>query len=284
MNCLERSYSIYIGDCLDITQNISDKSVDVILCDLPYGTIEYKLNSVVNFELLWKRYRRVISGKGAVVLTAAQPFTAALVMSNPDWFRYAWVWVKNSPGGFAQAKNKPMSKHEDVLVFSSGKAGHVSQSRNRMPYNPQGFITHGKVIKNSNGHRTSAFERRANAKASYVQEFTGYPDSVLNFDCQRDGVHPTQKTVALMEYLVRTYTNECDVVLDNCMGSGTTAVACMNTGRRFIGMEKEAEYFEIAKGRIQEAAGAIPLPVNDNRPLSKAQRHAAWLAEVEHLV
>lgn len=268
MNCLEASYSIHIGDCLELMRDIPDQSVDMILCDLPYGTTPCKWDSVIPFELLWEQYRRIISGNGAVVLTAAQPFTAALVMSNPDWFRYAWVWVKNVPGGFAQAKNKPMPKHEDVLVFSSGKTGHVSQCRNRMPYNPQGLRPHGKVVKNSTSHRASAFERRENAKASYVQEFTGYPDSVLSFHCQRDGFHPTQKPVALMEYLIRTYTNEHDMVMDNCMGSGTTGVACMNTGRRFIGMEKDPGYFEIAQRRIEEAARIPPEPVNDNCPPS----------------
>ena len=244
---------MYLGDCLEVMAVLPDASVDMILCDLPYGTTACKWDTVIPFEPLWAQYRRIAKPNAAIVLTAAQPFTSALVMSNPDWFRYAWVWVKNVPGGFAQAKNKPMPKHEDVLVFSSGKTGHVSQCRNRMQYNPQGLKPYGKVVKNSAGHRASAFERRANARASYVQEFTGYPDSVLAFDCQRDGIHPTQKPVALMEYLIRTYTQEGEMVLDNCMGSGTTGVACVNLAREFVGIEIEPKYFDIACRRIEDA-------------------------------
>lgn len=241
------------GDCLELMATIPDGSVDMVLCDLPYGTTACKWDSVIPFEPLWEQYRRLIKPRGAIVLTAAQPFTSALVMSNPTWFRYSWVWVKNAPGGFAQAKNKPMPKHEDVLVFSSGKTGHANQCTNRMLYNPQGLKPFGRVVKNSAGHRATAFEKRKNARQSYVQEFTGYPDSVLNFDCQRDGHHPTQKPVALMEYLIRTYTNEGETILDNCMGSGTTGVACVNTGRNFIGVERDENYFNIASNRIKEA-------------------------------
>ena len=241
------------GDCLNLMKQLPDASVDMILCDLPYGTTSCNWDSVIPFDPLWEQYRRIAKKNAAIVLTASQPFTSALVMSNPLWFRYQWVWVKNAPAGFAQAKNKPMPKHEDVLVFSSGKTGHVSQCKNRVPYNPQGLIPYGKIVKNSKGHRASAFEKRGNARNEYFQEFTGYPDSILNFSCQRDGIHPTQKPVALMEYLIRTYTNEGETVLDNCMGSGTTGVACVNTNRNFIGMEMDDKYFEIAQRRIEDA-------------------------------
>lgn len=254
---MPNSWDIYNGDCMDLMPLfVEDNSVDLILCDLPYGTTACAWDSVIPFDKLWAEYRRALKPLGAVVLTAAQPFTSALVMSNTEWFRYSWVWVKNAPGGFAQAKNKPMPKHEDVLVFSPGKTGHVSQCQNRMRYFPQGLTRINKVLKNTHGEkgRASAFGQRANARDSYVQEFTGYPDSVLPIDVQRDGLHPTQKPVALMEYLVRTYTNEGDLVLDNCMGSGTTGVACMNAGRRFIGMEKDPGYFAIARDRIAMAA------------------------------
>ena len=244
-------FDLYNGNCLDVMKDIPDGSVDMILCDLPYGTTACKWDTVIPFEPLWDEYKRIIKKNGAIVLFGAQPFTSALVMSNPSWFRYQWVWVKNVPGGFAQAKNKPMPKHEDVLVFSSGKTGHISQCTNRVPYNPQGLTPYGKTIKNSKGHRASAFEKRVNARDEYVQEFTGYPDSVLHFDCQRDGIHPTQKPVALCEYLIKTYTNEGERVLDNCMGSGTTGVACMNTNRNFIGIEHDDKYFQIAKERIE---------------------------------
>lgn len=230
--------------------DIPDGSVDMILCDLPYGTTACSWDSVIPFEPLWREYKRVIKRNGAIVLTAAQPFTSSLVMSNPTMFRYSWTWVKNSPGGFAQAKNKPMPKHEDVLVFSAGRTGHVSQCKNRVPYNPQGLIPYGKTITNSTRHRASAFEARANAKAAYVQEFTGYPDSVLQFNVQRDGLHPTQKPVALFEYLIKTYTNPGETVLDNCAGSGTTAIAALNTGRGYICIEKDPEYYRLATDRV----------------------------------
>lgn len=244
-------------DCMVAMTALPDGCVDLVLCDLPYGTTACAWDSVIPFDLLWAQYRRIAKPNAAIVLTASQPFTSALVMSNLEMFRYAWMWVKNAPGGFAQAKNKPMPKHEDVLVFSTGKTGHVSQCKDRVPYFPQGLTHSGKTIKNSKGHRASAFEARANARESYVQEFTGYPHSVLEFDVQREGIHPTQKPVALMEYLIRTYTNEGDTVLDNTMGSGTTGVACMNTGRDFIGMERDADYFAIAQKRI---LAAMPVP------------------------
>lgn len=240
------------GDCLKLMSLIPDKSVDLILCDLPYGTTACAWDSVIPFDPLWAEYKRLIKPRSAIVLTCAQPFTSALTMSQIDWFRYAWTWVKNSPGGFAQAKNKPLPKHEDVLVFSSGKTGHVDQCENRMQYFPQGLKPYGKVMKNTHDKkgRQSAFGQRKNVRDSYIQEFTGYPDSILNFEVQREGLHPTQKPVALMEYLIRTYTNRGDTVLDNCMGSGTTGVACVNTERQFIGFEKDPKYFEIAKKRI----------------------------------
>lgn len=241
------------GDCLEEMKAIPDGSVDMVLCDLPYGTTACPWDTVIPLDQLWAEYRRLLKSSGAVVLTAAQPFTSALVMANPQWFRYQWVWCKNMPAGFAQAKNKPMTQHEDVLVFSPAKTGHLSQCKNRMTYNPQDLTPLGKTVKNSKGHRGSAFEARTNAKDSYVQEFTGYPNSILKFDCQRDGVHPTQKPVALMEYLIRTYTNEGETVLDNTMGSGTTGVACVNTSRSFIGIERDPEYFQICCDRIYGA-------------------------------
>lgn len=243
---------LLLGDCLELMKLIPDNSVDMILCDLPYGTTACAWDSIIPFEPLWTQYRRLIKSRAGIVLTAAQPFASALVMSNIEWFRYAWTWIKNSPAGFAQAKNKPMPKHEDVLVFSSGKTGHVGQCSNRMHYFPQGLQPYGKIMKNThdkNG-RESAFGKRKIVRDSYVQEFTGYPDSVLMFDVQREGLHPTQKPVALMEYLIRTYTNEGDTVLDNCMGSGTTGVAALRNNRHFIGIEREPKYFVIAANRI----------------------------------
>lgn len=221
------------GDCLELMRELPDASVDMILCDLPYGTTRNKWDSIIPFAELWAEYERVC--KGAVVLTASQPFSSALLMSRPDWFRYSWVWEKSSATGHLNAKRMPMKLHEDVLVFSKAPP----------PYNPQGLMPFNKVTRRgSNGSNfgTSGTEN--------FQEFTNYPRSILRFANDSKPVHPTQKPVALMEYLIRTYTNEGDTVLDNCMGSGTTGVACVNTGRSFIGMELDPTYFEVARKRI----------------------------------
>ena len=244
---------LHLGDCLDVMQGIPDGSVDMVCTDPPFGTTACKWDSVIPFEPMWAQLKRITKPNGAIVLMASQPFTSSLIISNVAMFRYCWVWVKNVPAGFAQAKNKPMTKHEDVAVFSSAKTGHISQCKNRMVYNPQGLKPFGKEVRNHKGHRGSAFEARENSRDSYVQDFTGYPDTVLSFSVQRDGLHPTQKPVALMEYLIKTYTNAGETVLDFAAGSGTTGVAAANTARRFIGIEMDADYFAIAQARIRTA-------------------------------
>jgi site-specific DNA-methyltransferase (adenine-specific) len=241
---------LHNGDCLDILPTLAPGSVDLILCDLPYGTTQNKWDSVIPLDALWTQYERVCTG--AIVLTASQPFTSAMVMSRPDWFRYAWVWEKSAATGHLNAKRMPMKLHEDVLVFSKKPA----------PYNPQGLVPFNKVTRRgSNGTNFGA------SGQENFQEFTNYPRSILRFPGDPKPVHPTQKPVALMEYLIRTYTNEGDLVLDNCMGSGTTGVAAVNTSRRFIGIERDPEYFKICQKRIGEAVPA-PTPANDNAPPS----------------
>lgn len=244
------------GDCLDKMEKIKDHSVDLILCDLPYGTTACSWDSILDMEQLWSRYRRVIRKNGAIVLTAGQPFTTALINSNSEWFKYSWVWEKNHPSGFAQAKNKPLAAHEDILIFSSGVTVHASQSKNRMPYFPQGLERIDKTVRNGGRKegRASAFVERKSHKPTYMQEFTGYPRSVLKFNSVAHGSaeHPTQKPVDLMEYLIKTYSNAGQTVLDNCMGSGTTGVAAVNTGRNFIGIEKDASYYHLAVERIRK--------------------------------
>lgn len=221
------------GDCLEIMRELPDASIDMVLADLPYGTTQNKWDSVLPLDQLWAAYWRVC--RGAVVLTASQPFTSALVMSAPDTFRYAWVWRKSEATGHLNAKRMPMKAHEDVLVFSKAPA----------PYHPQGLIPYGKMTRRgSNGSNFGV------SGTENFQEFTNYPRSVLEFAGDKGAEHPTQKPVALMEYLIRTYTNEGDTVLDNTMGSGTTGVACANTGRNFIGIEKDAGYFDIACKRL----------------------------------
>jgi site-specific DNA-methyltransferase (adenine-specific) len=232
------------GDCLELMKQIPDGSVDMILCDLPYGTTACKWDTVIPFEPLWAHYRRVAKRNAAIVLTASQPFTSAVAASNLGEFKYQWVWEKGRPSNPQLAKVQPLKIHEDILVFYR-KSGR---------YNPQGLQeipkserkVH-KPEKNTLGHCV---------RKPYVQTHTGYPKSIISFPPER-GLHPTQKPVALLEYLVRTYTNEGETVMDNCMGSGTTGVACVNTGRKFIGMEQDAKYFEIAQKRIHDS---IDLP------------------------
>jgi site-specific DNA-methyltransferase (adenine-specific) len=246
---------LYLGDCLEVMAGLPDASVDMILCDLPYGTTACKWDTVIPFDALWAQYRRVAKRNAAIVLTASQPFTTALISSNMREFRYCWVWVKSRVTGFANAKLQPLRCVEDVVVFY----------RSRPTYNPQGLMRIDAVRRNgasvggdSLRGDTGASANRGSlrtAGAEYVQEFTGYPRQVLSIGSESGTAHPTQKPVALMEYLIRTYTNEGEVVLDNCMGSGTTGVACANTGRRFIGIEREPKYFDIACRRIKDALG-----------------------------
>ena len=242
------------GDCLDVMATLDAGSVDLILADLPYGTTACKWDTVIPFALLWESYRRLLKPRGAVVLTASQPFTSALVMSNPDWFKYCWVWEKTRPGDVFNAKNKPLKVHEDICVFSPGTTANCSPRR--MTYNPVGVKSGG--VPASNPRRPSSFmSPRPSHLATHVTLGTGYPTSIVRIsNPNHKSVHPTQKPVELMEYLVRTYTDPEMVVLDNCMGSGTTGIACANLGREFIGVEREAEYFGRAETRIRAAEQA----------------------------
>ena len=237
---MNAQYELMLGDTLERMREIPDGSVDMVMADLPYGTTACKWDSVIPFESLWGQYRRVCKKNAAIVLTASQPFTSALVMSNVKEFKHEWVWLK-PPSGNLNAKKMPMAGHESVLVFTQGKIG----------YNPQGLI-HSPFTRKANSVSKTGVYRNQNPK-DYVQEFTNYPSTKLDIIKDRDGVHPTQKPVALMEYLVKTYTNPGELVLDNTMGSGTTGVACMNTDRRFIGIERDETYFAIAQARIEAA-------------------------------
>ena len=254
---------LYNGDCLEYMKDIPDGSIDAIIADLPYGTTACKWDTIIPFDKLWEQYKRIIKDNGAIVLTASQPFTSALVMSNPEMFKYQWVWVKSKKTGFTNAKNRPLSQHEDVLVFS--KANVANGSKIMMKYNPQGLQPLGKVRKGdknkSIGDTNGQKYYRPSQSKDYVQEFTNYPTTVLSVASEGKIMHPTQKPLALMEYLIKTYTNEGDVVLDNTMGSGSTGVACVNTNRNFIGMELDDKYFEIAKARINEATTAKQLTI-----------------------
>ena len=237
------------GDCLELMKSIPDGSVDMILCDLPYGTTACKWDTVIPFAPLWEQYKRIVKTNAAIVLTASQPFTGALVMSNVDMFKYEWIWEKNRGSNFATVKYMPMKEHENVLVFCKGKP----------TYNPilQERAEGGKAraaykINASNTGKRETLNGLTGVDSGYIDKNLRAPRTVQKFNTEV-GLHPTQKPVALMEYLIRTYTNENETVLDNCMGSGTTGVACVNTNRHFIGIEKDDKYFEIARKRIDEA-------------------------------
>ena len=225
------------GDCLELMKGIPDKSVDMVLCDLPYGTTRNKWDSVIPLNKLWKQYERMIKDSGAIVLFSQMPFSAELVHSNLKLFKYEWIWQKDNGTGFLNAKKMPLKIHENILVFYK-----------KLPlYNPQ-MRTGFKPYKCKQGrHSTNygAYEQ------GHITESNGerYPIDIIKFK-KDSGLHPTQKPVELLEYLIKTYTNEGETVLDNCMGSGSTGVACINTNRNFIGYELDEKYFEIAEKRI----------------------------------
>ncbi len=233
---------IYNEDCLEGMKRIPDKSIDMILCDLPYGTTACKWDTVIPFEPMWEQYKRLIKSNGAIVLTASQPFTSMLVMSNPKWFKYCWVWVKTKASGHLDAKRKPMRKHEDIIIF--GNKGWPN-------YYPQGLID-GTFKTGRNVDMTDKVYSQYKNHGTSTKG--NYPKSVIEFanPSGKGHLHPTQKPIALCEYLIKTYTNEGETVLDNCMGSGTTAIACINTGRNFIGFELDKHYCEIAEKRISD--------------------------------
>jgi len=243
---------IYFGDCLKIMPKIPDKSVDMILADLPYGLTSCKWDSPIPLDLLWSQYKRIIKDRGAIVLMSSQPFTSLLVMSNIEMFKYEWVWEKKRPTGYQMAKIKPMKSYESILVFSKGAT--ANKSNKNMIYHPQGLtpIYQKRIVKHSPQYMGS---RPNQMGREYVRQFTNYPRTVLKFDNvskQESGIHPTQKPVALFEYLIRTYTNLGDLVMDNVAGSGTTGIACLNTKRRFILIEKEKKYYEIMRDRLKK--------------------------------
>ena len=242
------------GDCLERMKEIESGSVDMILTDPPYGTTACKWDSIIPIDKMWKEIKRIINPHRAIVMTSMQPFSTVLIAANVEMFKYSLIWEKSRPSGFAQCKNKPMSAHEEILIFSDGVTVHSGQSKKRMIYNPQGLIEINKKVKgNTNSNGAGGMQKRPSHTGEYLQTHTNYPRSVLKFDNEKNTQHPTQKPVALMEYLIKTYTNECETVLDFTMGSGTTGVAAKNTERKFIGIEMDDEYFEIAKNRILSA-------------------------------
>jgi site-specific DNA-methyltransferase (adenine-specific) len=237
------------GDCLELMKDIPDQSVDMILCDLPYGTTDCKWDSCLPLDVLWKEYKRIIIKGGSIVLTASQPFTSVLVCSNIKNFKVEWVWEKNAGSNFGTVKWQPMKEHESVLVFGEGTIKYFPIMQNRAS-SGLSRVQRGVVNYSNNRSLTGVYSKGAfNDEFSKKCSDQRYPRSIQKFNRER-GLHPTQKPVALMEYLIKTYTNEEDIVLDNCMGSGTTGIACLNLNRQFIGIEKDETYFKIAEDRI----------------------------------
>jgi len=242
---------IYLGDCLEVMKEIADKSIDMILCDLPYGTTACKWDTIIPFEPLWEQYKRIIKDNGAIVLTASQPFTSALVMSNVKMFKYEIIWEKERPTNIFLMKKQIGKVHENILVFY----------KKQPTYNPISEVS--KQPKNNQNNRSqvgemNSIETLGGTKTKISKEYNPqirFPRSVLKINRgtrNNNKLHPTQKPVALFEYLIKTYTSVGDVVLDNTIGSGTTAVAAINTGRNFIGIEKEPKYVEITNKRISD--------------------------------
>ena len=230
------------GDCLELIKEISDKSIDMILCDLPYGTTHNKWDNVISLDALWGGYERVIKNNGAIVLFGDGMFTANLMLSNSKMWRYNLIWDKQRGCDFLNANVKPLKSHEDICVFYKRKPTYNKQYWYSKPY---------KLIKNG-----SLSDNYGDRKTAYTESKDGKrnPLSILSFPRDSKKLHPTQKPVALLEYLIKTYTNEGETVLDNCMGSGSTGVACINTNRNFIGYELDEKYFEIAEKRLNEAS------------------------------
>ena len=227
------------GDCLELMKDIPDESIDMILCDLPYGTTACKWDMVIPFDKLWTQYNRIIKDDGAIALFSQIPFTASLVNSNIKMFRYEWIWEKDNGTGFLNANKMPLKIHENIEIFY----------KKTPVYNPQ-MRTGFKPYKTFTGRKTTNYGDfdRVETKSNGER----YPIDIIKFK-KDSGLHPTQKPVALLEYLIKTYTNEGATVLDNCMGSGSTGVACINTDRNFIGIELDEKYFNIAKNRIEKS-------------------------------
>jgi len=251
------SIQLYFDDCFNIFPQLEDKSIDLVLCDMPYGTTACKWDTVIDLDRMWRELKRIVKDNTAIVLTASQPFTSILVCSNLNMYRYQWSWKKDGATGFANAKKQPLRCIEEILVFS----------KKPTRYYPQGLVRADKRVvnrKSTGGESLRADIINSQDKGAlrtnghaYIQEYSNYPKNILEIKRDRSKVHPTQKPVSLMEYLIKTYSNEGDTVLDFCMGSGTTGVACKNLNRNFIGIEKEQNYFEIATDRITSAGKGL---------------------------
>ena len=257
--------TLYYGDCLEEMAKIPDDSVNLILCDLPYGTTKCKWDTIIDLDKLWEHYTRILKKPhGVILLFGQQPFTSMVVSSNYKWFKYNLIWKKNKTTQYLLANYRPMKCTEDIVVFSPGGAAAASKAKGNMTYNPQGLVPVHIKKKNSKARIGKMLNQlhhlgpnnKLTSDSEYTQKFTNYPKELIEFDIESDTTHETQKPVGLIEYLIKTYSNPGDVVLDNAMGSGTTGIGCVNTGRKFIGIELVEKYYKLSKYRISLAAGS----------------------------
>ena len=239
---------LYMGDCIEVMKMLPDKSVDMILCDLPYGTTKNKWDCCIDLKKLWEGYARIIKDRGCIALFAQCPFDKVLGASNLSMLKYEWIWDKPMPTGRLNCNFAPMKTHENILIFSKSAACYVKNPENAMTYNPQ--MTTGKPYTSLSGGPSTNYDMKWCKQTRTVNRGTRYPRDVQRFSHDKLKLHPTQKPVALLEYLIKTYTDEGDIVLDTCMGSGSTGVAAINTGRTFWGIENDEHWYSIARERI----------------------------------
>lgn len=249
-------YSLLQGDCLTILPQIPSTSIDLVLCDLPYGTTASTWDKAIPMDRLWEQYKRLIKPNGVIVLFASGIFVPRVILTNLPWYKYMWIWVKSNSGNFVHAKNRPLTKHEQILVFSPAPMGHKSQlGDKRMTYNPQGLIPCHQTIKAGKGRFGTVAGVRPSQKTEFEREYTNYPTDVLmEFPevAASKKLHTNEKPIPLLEYLIKTYTDEGALVLDNCMGSGSCGIACQNTNRNFLGIELDEKYYNITKERMEK--------------------------------
>ena len=241
------------GDCIEEMQKLIDDGVkvDMVLTDPPYGTTENKWDSIIPFEEMWNKINQLTTNITTTLLFGSEPFSTKLRASNLDDYKYDLYWNKSRSSGYLNAKNKPLKNIELISVFSKGTTVHKGQSKNRMTYNPQGLVKINKICKN--GEVNNCYGNRPSRKGTFIQEYTNYPKMLIKYDNPTKLCHPTEKPVDLLEYLIKTYSNPNDLILDFTMGSGSTGVACLQTNRNFIGIELDEKYYNIAKQRINEA-------------------------------
>jgi site-specific DNA-methyltransferase (adenine-specific) len=263
---LNDNIQICNGDCLEVMKKIPDNSIHLILCDLPYGSTKCKWDSIIDIEKLWNEYKRIIiKPTGVILLFAQQPFTSKLISANYEWYKYNLIWKKNKTTQYLLANYRPMKCTEDICVFSPGGAAAASRKKGNMTYNPQNLVPVNIVKKNSEKRIGKMLNQKHHlgennkliGNSEYKQSFTNYPNEILEFDIEYDTIHETQKPVKLIEYLINTYSNPNDVILDNTMGSATTGIGCVYTKRNFIGIELEKKYFDLSKQRLLDALTKI---------------------------